>query len=203
VGYFPELAEVVASRVLELHRRHASSVCGVFDQAVASHASALRQGTLASGSLLVLKVSRVEGRQTAPEPSEPELSLPALPDIRLAADTATGWIIFQRWGAIKGAGAKLLLTLLAAFEQATQEKLAPEHYPFSSSRVLASRLACDSDESLRRQVLRLRNGIRRLAKSAGEPAPPDDAVIENQQGRGYRLNPDSVRVVALTELRRP
>jgi hypothetical protein len=150
--------------------------------------------------LLVLKVSRVEGAQTVPEPSQPELSLPALP-IRLAVDRATGWIIFERWGPIKGAGAKLLSTLLAEFEKATQEKRAPEHYPFVSSRVLASRLACDSDETLRRQVLRLRNGIRLLAKSAGEPAPPDDAVIENQQGRGYRLNPDSVRVVALTELR--
>jgi DNA-binding winged helix-turn-helix (wHTH) protein len=95
-----------------------------------------------------------------------------------------------------------LSTLLAEFDQAAEEKLAPEHYPFVSSRVLVSRLACDSDETLRRQVLRLRNGIRRLARSAGEPAPPDDAVIENQPGRGYRLNPDSVRVVQVTELRR-
>ncbi len=202
VGYFPEPAEVVATRVLELHRRHASSVCRVFDQAVASHASALRQGTLAGSSLLVLKVSRLEGAQTVPEPVKPDLSLPAVREIRLAADRGTGRIIFERWGPIKGAGAKLLSTLLAEFDQATEEKLAPEHYPFVSSRVLASRLACDSDETLRRQVLRLRNGIRRLAESAGEPAPPDDALIENQPGRGYRLNPDSVRVVQVAELRR-
>jgi hypothetical protein len=71
LGYFPEPADVVATRVLELHRRHASSVCGVFDQAVALNASALRQGTLASGSLLVLKVSRLERAQTLPEPSQP------------------------------------------------------------------------------------------------------------------------------------
>ena len=114
----------------------------------------------------------------------------AVREIRLAADRGRGWIIFERWGPIKGAGAKLLSTLLAEFDQAAEEKLAPEHYPFVSSRVLARQLACDSDETLRRQVLRLRTGIRRLAKSAGEPAPPDDVVIENQPGRGYRLNPE-------------
>jgi hypothetical protein len=128
--------------------------------------------------------------------------LPAGPEIRLAADGATGRIIFERWGAIKGTGAKLLSTLLSEFERASQEKLAPEHYPFVSSRVLVTRLACDSDETLRRQVLRLRNSIRGLAESAGEPAPDDDAVIENQPGRGYRLNPNSVRVVQVAELRR-
>jgi len=202
VGYFPEPADVVATRVLELHRRHASSVCGVFDQAVALNASALRQGTLASGSLLVLKVSRLERAQTLPEPSQPDLSLPAVREIRLAADRGTGRIIFERWGPIKGAGAKLLSALLAEFDHAAEEKLAPEHYPFVSSRVLARQLACDSDETLRRQVLRLRNSIRGLAESAGEPAPDDDALIENQPGRGYRLNPNSVRVVQVAELRR-
>ena len=106
-----------------------------------------------------------------PEPSQPDLSLPAVREIRLAADRGTGWIIFERWGPIKGAGAKLLSALLAEFDHAAEEKLAPEHYPFVSSRVLARQLACDSDETLRRQVLRLRNSIRGLAKSAGEPAP--------------------------------
>jgi hypothetical protein len=31
-------------------------------------------------------------------------------------------------------------------------------------------------------------------------APALDAVIENNQSHGYRLNPDTVRIVAITEL---
>jgi hypothetical protein len=92
VGYFPEPAEVVATRVLELHRRHASSVCGVFDQAVASHASALREGTLASGSLLVLKVSRVEGGQTVPQPPSR--------NCRCRHARRFGWLLTELQGAL-------------------------------------------------------------------------------------------------------
>ena len=50
------------------------------------------------------------------------------------------------------------------------------------------------DETLRRRVLRCRTMIAQLAQNAGAVAPALDAVI------GYRLNPDTVRVVAITEL---
>ena len=46
----------------------------------------------------------------------------------------------------------------------------------------------------------LSNEINRLATEAGDTSPPIDAVIETSQWRGYRLNPDAVRIVAFTEL---
>ena len=61
---------------------------------------------------------------------------------------------------------------------------------------------CDTDETLRRRVLRCRNKIEELAKSAGDPPPSLDGVIENSQRHGYRLNPDRVRLVAVSELSR-
>ena len=40
----------------------------------------------------------------------------------------------------------------------------------------------------------------KLALSTGDPLPTLDAVIENHPWRGYRLNPDRVRIVALSEI---
>jgi hypothetical protein len=56
------------------------------------------------------------------------------------------------------------------------------------------------EETLRRRVLRCRTMIAQLAQNAGAVAPALDAVIENNQSHGYRLNPDTVRIVAITEL---
>ena len=34
VGFFPESADTVASRIFDLHRRHAATVCRVFEEAI-------------------------------------------------------------------------------------------------------------------------------------------------------------------------
>ena len=65
---------------------------------------------------------------------------------------------------------------------------------------LLGMLRIDSAEMLRRHVLRCRKKINRLATKAGDALPPIDAVIETSQRHGYRLNPDTVRIVAITEL---
>jgi hypothetical protein len=51
---------------------------------------------------------------------------------------------------------------------------------------------------LRRRVLRCRNEIDKLAKAADDHNVPMNAVIESSQWHGYRLNPDRVRLVALS-----
>jgi hypothetical protein len=50
--------------------------------------------------------------------------------------------------------------------------------------------------------MRCREQIKTLAQNAGDPLPTTHAVIENLQRHGYRLNPDQVRIVALSEIRR-
>jgi len=65
---------------------------------------------------------------------------------------------------------------------------------------LLGMLRIDSAEMLRRHVLRCRKKINRLATKAGDALPSIDAVIETSQRHGYRLNPDTVRIVAITEL---
>ena len=80
------------------------------------------------------------------------------------------------------------------------DELAPERYPFSSTANLLRQTNSAQEETLRRRVLRCRNSITRLAKDAGDPPPSIDAVIENSQRHGYRLNPNRIRIVALSEL---
>ncbi len=120
--------------------------------------------------------------------------------ILLATDQATGRATFQRWGELKGVCAELMIVLAGPFRSAMRDERLPAAYPFTSTTQLTRRLKCPTDEALRRRVLRCRNAIANLAQSAGDPLPPIDAVIENHPWRGYRLNPDLIRLVALAEL---
>ena len=81
------------------------------------------------------------------------------------------------------------------------KELSPERYPFTESRELCRKTGCDNEETLRKRVLRCRNHIKKLAKAAGDSPPSIESVIESNQWRGYRLNPDRVRILALTEVR--
>jgi hypothetical protein len=197
VGYFPEAADEVASRVLELHRRHVSSVCRVFDQAVSLHASALRQGSLPATCLLVLKVSR--GEETPPEPERrsEEVFLHPSSEIPISIDEDRRRVVFERWGELAGTGAGLIIALSKPFKDSFQEARAPEHYSYTRTGALCSQINCANEETLRRQVLRLRKAIEALASKAGDLPPAMDAVIESSPWHGYRLNPDSVRIVAV------
>jgi hypothetical protein len=67
---------------------------------------------------------------------------------------------------------------------------------FEKSR-LEHQLKCKSNEVLRRQLLRCRNAIKKLAEEAGDVPPPIDAIVESSRWHGYRLNPEHVRLVAL------
>ena len=56
VSYFPEAADGAAGRLFDLHQRHAAAVCQVFDAAIRSHTSDLREQTLPATCLLRLKI---------------------------------------------------------------------------------------------------------------------------------------------------
>jgi hypothetical protein len=137
-----------------------------------------------------------------PEPrKEPEAAVAGDAQIQIALDVRGKRVVFGQWGEIKGASAELLLALAEPFRAATREERTPEAYPFTSNADLRKQTNCDDEETLRRRVLRCRKAITKLAADAGAAAPPDDAVIENQPWHGYRLNPDRIRIVALSELR--
>ena len=202
VRHFSEPADVVAERIFDLYRRHASAVCRVFDGAIASHQEALRQGDLPADSLLLLVVVQYQGGAPYYVPSEmPEQLAVVRVETRIAIDEEEQSVVFDGWGEVKGVGAALIIALMAPFLQAMLEGISPERYPFTESRELCRKTGCDNEETLRKRVLRCRNHIKKLAKAAGDSPPSIESVIESNQWRGYRLNPDRVRILALTEVR--
>lgn len=201
VASFPEQANTVASRIFDLHKRHASVVCHMFDEAVSTNASALREGILPSTCLISLVIGHRQGEAAYPErcsAREPDVK----PDreIRIGIPENNKSVIFDRWGRLTGASAKFLIALAGPHEKAVKEKRAPERYSFTKTWDLVDAVGAGTDETLRRRVNRCRKAIGVLAKTAGESPPSLDAVIENDPRRGYRLNPTSVRLVSTTEV---
>lgn len=201
VGFFSEFADAVGRRIFDLYRRHSATVCSVFDEAIALHASKLREGSLPADCLLYLAVSQREGGSVYPVPrSVPKQAATSGPEIRIAIDPEQKRVVLDRWGELTGVSASLIIALADPFRRAVRDERAPEHHPYTETSKLMSQTKCDTNETLRRRILRCRNKIAELARGAGSPPPTLDAVIENSQWHGYRLNPDRVRFVAMTEL---
>ena len=203
VGFFAEPTSTVAERIFDVHRRHAAAVCKVFDEAISTHRAALREGKLPPSCLLSLILSQRASDVDAAYPERVpsvEPTTTARPEIRIAIDESRRRVVFDRWGEIKGVRADLLISLAGPHRAATSDDRIPQSYPFTKTEQLLGTLRIESAETLRRRILRCRNEINRLATEAGDAPPSIDAVIENSQRHGYRLNPDTVRIVAITEL---
>ena len=203
VGFFEEPTNTVAGRIFRLYRRQAAAVCRVFDTAIKANASKMREGTLPADCLLSLVVGQPgEGSiYHVPSPAAGQTAA-AAPEIRMAIDEAGKRVVFDRWGEIKGTSAELIIALAQPFRQAMRNELAPERYPFLETSKLMRQISCKSDETLRRRIHRCRNKIAELANNEGDSAPSLDAVFENNKWHGYRLNPDRIRIVAISELSR-
>lgn len=201
VGYFPERADTVASRIFNLHQRHAAAVGRVFNQAIGDHAEALRHGDLPEDSLIPLVVGRHAGSTyDTGHDRRHEPVFPRQEWFRLAIDEEAGRVVFNGWGELTGVSAALIVALAKPFRETVREKLAGAQYPFIGTRDLMRRVGCSSGPTFRRRILRCRNIIGRLASNAGCVPPSVDAVIESNQWHGYRLNPDRVKIVPLSEL---
>jgi hypothetical protein len=175
----------------------------VFDEAIKTNAAKMREGSVPADCLLSLVVAQgSEGSSYVAPSSALEQPRAATSEIRMSIDEDGKRVIFERWGEMKGANAQLLIVLTEPFRDATRKELAPERYPFLQKSNLIRQIECRSDEVLRRRILRCRNKIKKIAKEAGGIELSIDAVIETSQWHGYRLNPDRVRLVALSELSR-
>jgi hypothetical protein len=122
-------------------------------------------------------------------------------EYRMSIDKAGKRVLIEWLGEFKGRNASLLIALAEAFLEALVLHKAPENYPFIPTPELSKRINCRSVESFRRIVYRCRELIRDRAGAAGDNDPSIDAIIETKPGRGYRLNPNLVRLVALSEIR--
>jgi hypothetical protein len=207
VSFFAESADTVARRVFDLYQNHAQTVVSVFERAIAAHARALAEGCLPPDCLLLLAVSRGREPNGLPADSAAERPTPnaasaranitpaaPLPRVSMMIDPDRGVVKFEGRTVIRGAGATILLALAEPFRAATRAELVPEQYPFMPTSELMRRAGCNSEETLRTRLLRLRRSLGASASGTGCPPLAIDSVVENVPWRGYRLNPESVRV---------
>jgi hypothetical protein len=201
VGQFDEPADVVAGRILKLYRSHASAVCDVFDAAVGSHASQLREGSLPADCLLKLVVAERSESPTYAVAEGPQDPHPApATEIRMAVDKAHTRVHVVGWGMLKGKDAELIIKLSEPFIRSRDVQLLPQNFAFTLGSDLEEPLGYDNNEAFRRCVDRCRRRLAKLASAAGAAPLTSDTVIESIPRRGYRLNPDHVRLVALSEI---
>ena len=201
VRQYDEPADVVAGRVLDLYRAHSTTVCGVLKNAIHTHAAALGKGALPADSLLVLVVGQHAQAPPYATPSQPLVEPPERAwDIKLAIDEAHGRVHVVGWGVLKGKDAELIIKLSAPFSRGCDAQLLPQNFAFTLGSDLEESLGYDNNEAFRRCVDRCRRRLAKLASAAGAAPLTSDRVIESIPRRGYRLHPDNVRLVALSEI---
>jgi hypothetical protein len=199
VSFFQDPAATVARRIFDLHQRHATAVCNVFDNAIRTNAGKVRDESLPADCLISLIVGRSDGDTSYPTPIRiVEATATQARDIRLSVDESSERVLIHGWGELSGANARLIIAMAGPFRGAVSEERPPEEYPFLRKRELLRRMKLKYDDSLRRVILRCRNEIKRLAANRGAELSID-AVIESSQSHGYRLNPDRVRIIALSK----
>src|SRR5262249_23516330 len=134
---------------------------------VAANKRDIRNGTLPPDCLVSLVVAQRSEVTSYPPPAiAPKMAEASPQEIRMSIDEVGKRVTFERWGEIRGVGAELLITLAAPFREARERELPPEHYPYLTSQKLEHQLECESNEVLRRRVLRCRNAIKSLAEKA-------------------------------------
>lgn len=197
VDHLGERPEMALKRIADLLNRHGASVAGVM------------RG--------VLEVNRSE---TFPPDTLPRLfgehqraqafGLPAIPAIATSTPKMEPVILSvdpdRRTVTIEGvvtlgrsATAELLFVLAEAHLEAYGAGLDPLDFPARSAVKLAKRLGLDSDENLRKRVIRARTEIAKKCASAGLELVNPKELIENVFGNGYRLAPDRVTVRTCNE----
>lgn len=189
----------VAQATLDLHRRHGASVTSVLEEGYRLHAAELAAQTLPSSCILRIVagpegiVTREPGRAfAAATATEDSRDFERSSRISLALDDKKQQILIEGLDPLGGAKSFTLITALAELsEQDRAAKHAARNHRYIQAGRLSARLGI-SDQSLRRQINRVRGRIARgFEQNFGIPIA-FDAFIENAPWKGYRLNPNVV-----------
>jgi len=190
-------ASEVLDRAWTLHRRHADGVLAVISDAMRRHSYDVVYGKLPSTSLLNLCLMRGNVQLVGPDTTATTAAF--LNDLsaascEFAVDEAGKRICFKGGYVIEGASYRLIRELLGHHRDA---KSRAGDVPYYWTDDLALELAVDP-QTFRKQVVRLRNEAEaRLAVDQGVVFP--NGIVENKNGKGYRLSPD-LREVSLADI---
>ena len=209
---FPERAQADVIRlVLALCRRHGHGVREIFVRATAEQATGLVDRSLSQNCLLRLFHDAASSMESAQGPIAAEgqsernevltKDWARVPEIVIAVDEGKKWILIEGIAPITGSTLFRLVQLLADRYLRDQAALrAAENYQLISTQELAKHLTLALGQTPGRQINRVRRHFSQGLAQLYNDRVDNDAVIENVHGKGYRLNPRTVRVVAAQEL---
>jgi DNA-binding response OmpR family regulator len=184
-----------------MYMRHHEDVIGVLNSGVAAHLPQLTSGGLPAGSLLAMlfNQNRIEIAEPSGYQEEARTFVDRLaaPVCEFAVDASARKIRFRGDVVLEGKSFELFEALLPMFREGKSDG----HEVASIQALdLANKLSL-TDQSLRQQVNRLRKAITEdIVLGQGLPFDEND-IIENQPGKGYRINP-GLQEISLGDLLR-
>lgn len=187
-----------AERIFALHQRHGRAVVEVIDNEMTAALASTIAARPGPDSLVALA-----GRDAFSGPEPPVSAMPPVFAHAAPDPPSRTWEIalsgrdtvrLKGLGDVTGVAAKLIMVLADMHLACAGEGRVAEDHTLVRAPDLAEMLGV-TEETLRRRISQLRRRVRDLAVPAGLAIPDDNAVVENVPWRGYRLNPDTVRVV--------
>jgi hypothetical protein len=195
--YLPGSPEENAAWLYELHRRHGQTVQAVIDQELGQHATVARSLCLPESSLLMLiQSSAVRLPTVDPAETEPPASEQASANhsrtlerpLVFAIDEKRRRVLFRDGVEIGGVSFQLVAKLAIEFMEDMTAARPRDEFRFVKAEPLAGRVGID-EQGLRQQITRFRRSIEKKFLKAFDVQLADDDVVQNDSGRGYRLNP--------------
>jgi hypothetical protein len=206
-------AEIVAKKFISLFRKHGAVMHAVIAIALKDNAHEIAAGRLSADSLIALFLNRLATgsrrseviAEVTPLPLEiaqPAEKAPRQPsEIVIAIDPIKKWVIIDGIGTLEGSAIFPIMELLIAmYRQDREQELRPENYQCRLAKQLADKLVGSDEESIRSAILRARKQTIADFKSLFDLDLDINALIENRQRKGYRLNPN-VRLVSPAEVK--
>lgn len=198
IPHLPGSADENVKRIWELHRQHGQEVIGVVDNELKSRATVAAMAELPPTSLLSMVVSPIakQPAYTDPVEAEPTAAVQAAADkhdytwkrIPFAIDAKMRTVVFERGLEMGGGVFGLIASLAQDFEEDLDAGTFHDQYRFVKARTLARRLNID-EQSLRQRVSRSRKKIEEAFLKTFDRQLDAADVIQNQEWKGYRLNP--------------
>ncbi|MGG7565010.1 7-cyano-7-deazaguanine synthase [Rhodovulum sp. DZ06] len=185
-------ADVVGQRLFEMHRRHGVAVSGVAQKAL----SRVMTGEVEADPeslIAMLGQARLSGATSEPRRIEPEAA-PNAETFELRIGPSTKQVEIAGLGTVVNTSAAILRFFAQRHLEAMGQGLEPEDHPLIAAGTLETEWGVEA-ATVRRRINRLRADIAALAIKRGLAPPAEGDVLENLPWRGYRLNPDRVRVV--------
>jgi 7-cyano-7-deazaguanine synthase in queuosine biosynthesis len=201
--YLPGTPDDNARKIHDLHRRYGRQVVEVVDRELRNNASLVQALSLPEKSLLAMILSPVAKQPDYMDPIEAEesASVQAASDTRaivrkpivFAIDQAARKVLFGGGPELKGSGFQLVRALAKEFEEDIEGSVAKDSFRFIGARELSKRLGID-EQSLRQRVSRTRKLLEQQFLKGCDIQLDDHDVIQNEEWKGYRLNPYLLRV---------